>query len=352
MFLWMGFHPSPTSLSTSKPSDIKTVSTTPVPLTRTISLSSLKSEHPAIQEAFPSSGKAATQARFPSALFAPKYLISLCSTRNLTLLAGISSSGQMVMPAGSWSCSLAGLSKALIFGADVQPASRNTVASVAVGMWWCFIALPPQAYGPASLQFTSGGEGWRRLRDMSRFGGARQVWCSCTFLAAAVAVGAGLTSCEYQDGFSEPSRGATAVSRVPQVPATKPSHVLELEQGNRAKLDEVLGVPTRDAYLDVTEMISGRMNSFVVNGQVPADGSYDITIACIGTSKARMVLDQSTPGASPFNHSFDFTCGTPNVRTVELRSGGMTVDVMNGEVDESEWGTGAFASVRITAAIQ
>jgi hypothetical protein len=194
--------------------------------------------------------------------------------------------------------------------------------------------------------------GWRRLKGMSRLGGVRH-WRYTAAFAAAVLGGGGLAGCEYHDGSNEPAGDATATvnAQPPTVSHEKPSHVVELEQGNRAKLNEVLGVPTSDTYMAVTEMISGGMNSFVVNGRVPADGSYDITMACIGTSQARLVLDQRKPGGSSLNRSFDFTCGTPAVQTVDLKSGGITVDVINGEVDESEWGTGAFASVRITAAM-
>ncbi|MEV7132125.1 hypothetical protein AB0N24_04470 [Arthrobacter sp. NPDC093128] len=120
-----------------------------------------------------------------------------------------------------------------------------------------------------------------------------------------------------------------------------------LEQGNRVKLGEVLGVPTSDTYLDLTEMISGGMNSFVVSAQVPADGTYTITTACIGTN-ARLVLNQEAPAAEPVRFTEAFACAEPSSRVVDLRAGGVTVDVINLTPDGSRWGNGAFATVRIT----
>ncbi|KRE87943.1 MULTISPECIES: hypothetical protein [unclassified Arthrobacter] len=123
-----------------------------------------------------------------------------------------------------------------------------------------------------------------------------------------------------------------------------------VEEGNRAKLDEVLGVPTSDTYLDITESIGGRMNSFVTGASLPSSGTYAVTTACIGTSSARLVLTQRTPGSTSdqVNFSEAFACTEPSSRALDLRAGRVTVDVINLSPDGSTWGTGAFANVRIS----
>jgi hypothetical protein len=162
-----------------------------------------------------------------------------------------------------------------------------------------------------------------------------------------------LAGCEYQEGSTPPAHATPSATgtKPERWPPTKPAEVAALEEGNRAKLEEVLGVPTQDTYLDVTEAISGRMNSFVTRAPLPAAGTYVITTACIGTTNARLVLNQYQPGASrePVNFSEAFACAEPSSRALDLHAGSVTVDVINLSPDGSTWGTGAFANVRITA---
>ena len=166
-------------------------------------------------------------------------------------------------------------------------------------------------------------------------------------------LGTALAGCEYQDESTPAARVTpSAAGTMPAPwPPTKPVEVTALENGNRAKLEEVLGVPAPDTYLDATEPISGRMHSFVTRASLPAAGTYVITTACIGTTNARLVINQYQPGSpgEPVNFSEAFACAEPSSRALDLRAGGVTVDVINLSPDGSTWGTGAFANVRITS---
>lgn len=188
---------------------------------------------------------------------------------------------------------------------------------------------------------------------MSRLGGVRRCY-SWAVSAAMVALCTALAGCEYQDG-SPPAAGvtppATATKPAPEPwPPTKPTELAALEEGNRTKLEEVLGVPAHDTYLDITEAIGGRMNSFVTNASLPSSGTYNITTACIGTTNAKLIVSQQQPGGpeEPLNFSEAFACAEPSSRALDLHAGGVTVDVINLSPDGSTWGTGAFANVRIT----
>jgi hypothetical protein len=153
---------------------------------------------------------------------------------------------------------------------------------------------------------------------MSRLGGVRQKGRSSVILTVIVASGFWVAGCEYQDRSTQPTAATDApASTYPlqQLPS-KPAEVEKLEAGNRAKLDEMLDVPNSDTYLDVTEMISGRMNSFVTRAEIPATGSYTISTACIGTTNARLVLTQYTPGGDPVIFTEAFACTEPSSRTV------------------------------------
>lgn len=188
---------------------------------------------------------------------------------------------------------------------------------------------------------------------MSRLGGVRQKGRPCVISTVIVASGFWVAGCEYQDGSTQPTSVTEApASTYPLQPLpSKPAEVETLEAGNRAKLDEVLGVPESDAYLDVTEMISGRMNSFVTRAEIPATGIYTISTACIGTANARVVLTQYNPGGDPVEFAEAFACTEPSSRTVHLNVGGVVVDVINLSPDGSPWGTGAFANLRITPGV-
>jgi hypothetical protein len=186
---------------------------------------------------------------------------------------------------------------------------------------------------------------------MSQLGGVRHC-CLWAVPAAMALLGATVAGCEYQDG-STPAARATSSAPVTNPlagPPTKPAEVAVLEQGNRTKLDEVLGVPVPDTYLDVTEAISGRMTSYLTRASLPASGTYVITTACIGTTNARLVLSQRKPGNASGQVDFSeaFACAEPSSRTLDLHAGDVTVDVINLSPDGSTWGTGAFANVRIT----
>ena len=105
---------------------------------------------------------------------------------------------------------------------------------------------------------------------MSQLGGVRHC-CLWAVPAAMALLGATVAGCEYQDG-STPAARATSSAPVTNPlagPPTKPAEVAVLEQGNRTKLDEVLGVPVPDTYLNVTEAISGRMTSYLTRDPCP-----------------------------------------------------------------------------------
>jgi hypothetical protein len=155
-----------------------------------------------------------------------------------------------------------------------------------------------------------------------------------------------LAGCGYEDAADPPRTAVAERSSLPPT-LTKDREILDVEAGNYAELERLLGAAPGTIIFSDSGPINGPAAGFGKTATVMTVGFYTVTAACVGVPDARMVLNQDPrTGVKPLELIVE--CSAASSQVVELQPGYVSASVVRYDPASVPW-SGAVAGIRVTA---